>query len=164
MSPSSKESSTPVMVIVCATFQLADVNSTVAVDSEPSDWLLEATSIDTSAVGCELSTIWKVAVPPASVVVKPSTGTIVIPGASSSALVTDTSAAFKLSYLPSALLAGLVTTAKVILPSFTASSMPVTVTVCATFQLALLKVSVFLLIVPSVRSLLKRVIVTSAVG
>ncbi len=50
------------------------------------------------------------------------------------------------------------------LPSITASSTPVTVTVCAVFQSAEVKVSGVGLTVPSVGSLLLRARVTSALG
>ena len=47
----------------------------------------------TSAVGCVFSTTVKVAVPPASVVVRPDVGVTVMPAVSLSVLVTATSAA-----------------------------------------------------------------------
>ncbi len=53
---------------------------------------------------------------------------------------------------------------KAMLPSSSASLTPVTVTVCATFQLALVKANDEVLTVPSVVSLLLIEIVTSAVG
>ena len=59
----------------------------------PSVVSLELRPIVTSAVGCEFSTTVKVAVPPASVVVRPEVGVTVIPAVSSSVLVTGTSIA-----------------------------------------------------------------------
>jgi hypothetical protein len=46
----------------------------------------------TSAVGCVVRTTAKIAVPPASVVVRPEVGVTVMPEVSLSVLVTDTSA------------------------------------------------------------------------
>ena len=53
----------------------------------------ELRPIVTSAVGCELSTTVNVAVPPASVVIRPEVGVTVMPAVSLSVLVTATSAA-----------------------------------------------------------------------
>ena len=66
--PSTMVSFKPVTVTVCATFQLADVNVSAVVLRETSSALVGA-EIDmvTSAVGASLSTIVKVAEPPASV-------------------------------------------------------------------------------------------------
>src|SRR5204862_2667537 len=63
---SSTELSTPVTVTVCATFQLAVVNVKLAGATVPSAGLLELNAMVTSAVGCEVRTTVKVAVPPAS--------------------------------------------------------------------------------------------------
>ena len=57
----------------------------------PSVVSLELSPIVTSAVGCELSTTVNVAVPPASVVVRPEVGVTVMPTVSLSVLVTATS-------------------------------------------------------------------------
>src|SRR5437762_13920071 len=108
MSLSSRKSLTPVMVMVWVTFQLAAVKTTLLAEIVPSAVLLECRLIVTFAVGWELRMIWKVAVPPASLVISPPMGTTVMPGASSSALVTDTSAASMLLYWMSALLEGAV--------------------------------------------------------
>ena len=62
------------------------------------------------------------------------------------------------------LLAGAVTIEYAISPSVTASFAPVTVTVCGTFQLAEVKTSWLVEIVPSVVSLDERSMVTFAVG
>ena len=59
-------------------------------------WTLRA--IVTSAVGWEFRTTVKVAVPPASVVVRPEVGLTVMPAVSLSMLVTETSAALRPSY------------------------------------------------------------------
>ena len=59
----------------------------------PSVGSLELSAMVTSAVGCDVRTIVKVAVPPASVVVRPVVGVTVMPAASLSVLVTATSAA-----------------------------------------------------------------------
>ena len=59
----------------------------------PSVVSFELTPIVTSAVGCEFSTTVNVAVPPASVVVRPDVGVTVMPAVSLSVLVTDTSVA-----------------------------------------------------------------------
>ena len=86
-------SETPVTVIVCGVFQLALVKVTLAALTVPSVGSFEIKPIVTSAVGCEFSTTVKVAVPPASVVVKPDVGVTVMPAVSLSVLVTDTSLA-----------------------------------------------------------------------
>ena len=84
---------TPVTVIVCGVFQLAVVKVTLAALTVPSVVSFELTPIVTFAVGCEFSTIVNVAVPPASVVVRPDVGVTVMPAVSLSVLVTDTSLA-----------------------------------------------------------------------
>ena len=93
MSPSSRKSLTPVTVTVCGVFQFAFVKVTLAGLTVPSTVLLELRPIVTSAVGCEFSTTVKVAVPPASVVVRPEVGVTVMPAVSLSVLVTETSLA-----------------------------------------------------------------------
>src|SRR5262245_3107418 len=77
-SRSSMESSTPVTVMVFGVSQLADVNVTEA-GTVPSDGSELARGIVTSAVGWLFRTAVKVAVPPASVVVRPEVGVIVTP-------------------------------------------------------------------------------------
>ena len=72
MSPSSRASSTPVTVTVCATFQFPLVKMRLAGLTVPSVGLLELRAIVTSAVGSVVSTTVNVAVPPASVVVRPA--------------------------------------------------------------------------------------------
>ena len=57
----------------------------------PSVVSLELRPMVTSAVGCDVSTTVNVAVPPASVVVRPEVGVTVMPAASLSVLVTETS-------------------------------------------------------------------------
>ena len=80
----------PVIVTVCATFQLAGVNVSVFVETVPS---VASVVMVTSAVGSLLSTTSNVAVPPASVVTRPLVGVTVMPAVSLSVLVTETSAA-----------------------------------------------------------------------
>src|SRR5260370_1432787 len=80
---------------VWAVFQLAEVNVRLAGDTVPSAVLLDDRPMVTFAVGCELRTTVNVAVPPASVVIKPEVGVTVIPAVSSSLLVAETSAAFR---------------------------------------------------------------------
>ena len=85
-------SSTPVTVTVCATFQSAAVNVTLAGETVPSDVSSLVSAIATSAVGLLPRTTVNVALPPASVVTKPLSGDTVIPAASSSEFETATSA------------------------------------------------------------------------
>ena len=92
MVPSSRVSSTPVTVTVCAVFQLAAVKVRLAGATVPSPVSLEVRAMVTSAVGWALSTTVKVAVPAASVV-GPEIVLTVMPEASSSVLVTLTSPA-----------------------------------------------------------------------
>ena len=68
MLPSSRKSSTPVTVTVCAVFQFAVVNVSDAGETVPSVASLELSAVLTFAVGCAVSTTVNVAVPPASVV------------------------------------------------------------------------------------------------
>ena len=84
---------TPVTVTVCGIFQLAGVNVRLAGSTVPSAVSVELSAIVTSAVGCDVRTTVYVAVPPASVVVRPKVGETVMPVASLSVLVTRTSAA-----------------------------------------------------------------------
>ena len=60
-------------------FQFAVVNVRLAGPTVPSVVSLELSAIVTSAVGCVFSTTVNVAVPPASVVVRPAVGVTVIP-------------------------------------------------------------------------------------
>ena len=78
-------------VTVCAMFQLATVKVRLAGVAVPSVVSLLDRAMLTSALGWLLSTTVKLAVPPASVVVRPLVGTTVMPALSSSVLVTDTS-------------------------------------------------------------------------
>ena len=75
-------------VTVCGTFQLAAVKVRLAGATVPSVVSLEVRPMVTSAVGWVLSTTVKVAVPPASVVVRPEVGVTVMPAVSLSVLVT----------------------------------------------------------------------------
>ena len=61
-------------------------------DAVPSVESLLNTAIVTSAEGCESSTTVNVAIPPASVVIRPAAGVTVTPTVSFSAFVTETSA------------------------------------------------------------------------
>src|ERR1051325_9344184 len=97
MLPSWTWSSTPVTVTVWATFQLAVLNVRLAVETVPSAGLLLATGIATLAVGWLLRRTVKLAVPPASVVTRPVVGVTVMPAASLSVFVTDTSAGLLLA-------------------------------------------------------------------
>ena len=90
MSPSSTTSLTPVTVTVRGVFQLAAVNVRLDTLTVPSVVSLELRPIVTSAVGCDVNTTVNVAVPPASVVVRPKVGVTVMPAASLSVLVTET--------------------------------------------------------------------------
>src|SRR5258708_9264690 len=96
MLPSTIGSSTPVTVTVCAVFQFAVVNVTLAGATVPSVRSFDDNPIVTFAVGWLVRTTVNVAVPPASVVVSPDVGVTVIPATSLSVLATDTSAAFRL--------------------------------------------------------------------
>ncbi len=96
MLPSSITSSTPVTVTVCATFQFAVVNVTLAGATVPSVRSFDDNPTVTFAVGCVFKTTVNVAAPPTSVVVSPAGGVTVIPATSLSVFVTDTSAAFRL--------------------------------------------------------------------
>ena len=84
--------------MVSGVFQFAPVNFTTPANptlsglTVPSVGSLELSAMVTSAVGWLVRTIVKVAVPPASVVVRPEVGVTVMPAASLSVLVTATSA------------------------------------------------------------------------
>src|SRR4051812_6092837 len=107
--PSGAESSTPVTVTVCATFQLAAVNVTDAGATVPSARLVELSGIVTFATGWLVSTIVNVAVPPASVVTRPLVGVTFTPATSSSVVATETSATARALKAGSALLVAPVT-------------------------------------------------------
>ena len=79
------------MVTVWGAFQLVVVKATLAGLTVPSEVSELLRAIVTPLVGSEFSTIVNVACPPASVVVRPDTGSTVIPALSSSVLVTETS-------------------------------------------------------------------------
>jgi hypothetical protein len=80
-------------VTVWGVFQLADVKVKLGLSTVPSAVLSEVIPMLTSAVGWLFRTTVKVAVPPASVVVKPLVGVTVMPLLSLSVLVTATSLA-----------------------------------------------------------------------
>ena len=102
MSPSSTSSFTPVTATGCATLQLPLVKTSGVAETVPSVTSLDATEIDTSAVGSESSTMVKVSSPvPASVVIRPAVCDTVTPAVSLSTLVTLTSSGSTLSYVPS---------------------------------------------------------------
>ncbi len=86
-SPSSTSSSTPVTVTVWAVSQFADVKTTSAGLTVPSDVSELVRVTVTVAVGWELRTTVKLAVPPASVVTKPDVGLTVTPALSLSLIV-----------------------------------------------------------------------------
>ena len=75
--------------------QFAAVKVTLAGETVPSLVSLELRPIVTSAVGWVFRTTVNVAVPPASVVVRPLVGLTVIPAVSLSMLLTGTSAGFR---------------------------------------------------------------------
>src|SRR6185369_9318307 len=164
MSPSSTRSSTPVTVTVCGTFQSAAVNVRFAAETLPSVVSLEATGMTTSTVGWLVRTTVKLAVPPASVVPRPATGVTVMPASSLSALVTATSAGSIVAKIGSAEAGAPTATLYAMSPSSTASSAPVTMTVCGVFQSAAVNVRLVAETVPSVVSLEATGITTSAVG
>jgi hypothetical protein len=91
-------------------FQLTVVKVTLFGETLPSVGSLLESGIVTVAVGCLFSTMVNVAVPPASVVVKPEVGVTVTPAASLSVFETATSAALAPLYAASALVAVPVTT------------------------------------------------------
>ena len=71
------------------------MNVRLEVETVPSPVLPEEIPMVTLAVGLEVRTSVNVAVPPASVVVKPEVGDTVMPAVSSSVLVSETSDALK---------------------------------------------------------------------
>ena len=73
-----------VTVTVCGPFQSPGVKVRLTGETVPSPVSLEESPMVTSAVGWLLSTTVNVAVPPASVVVRPEVGVTVIPAVSSS--------------------------------------------------------------------------------
>src|SRR5437762_8351730 len=148
-SPSSISSFTPVTVTPCATFQFAGVNATDGTEIVPSPGLLLERPIVTFASGWLVSTSVKFAVPPASVVTSPLVGETLIDAVSLSRFVSATSAGSRPLYFGSVLVAGALTALYALSPSSTASSTPVTVIVCGTFQSLFLNVSVVAGMVPS---------------
>ncbi len=70
------------------------MNARLGLETVPSAGLLLETGIVTLAVGWLFNCTVKLAVPPASVVTSPATGVTVMPAASLSVFVTDTSAGF----------------------------------------------------------------------
>ena len=92
MLPSWTASSTPVTVTVRLTFQFAEVNVSEVGAAVPSFVLSLATAMTTSDDGRLVKRTVNVAVPPASVVIRPATGVTVAPAMSSSLFVTATSA------------------------------------------------------------------------
>ena len=91
MGPSATLSSAPVTVTACGAFQVAAVKVTLAGATVPSPVSLELRSIVTSAEGWDVSTTANVAVPPASVVVRPAVGETTMRATSLSRLLTATS-------------------------------------------------------------------------
>ena len=142
-SPSSTESSTPVMVTVWVAFQLALVNVNVDGDTVASPVSAEATVSTTSEVGWPSSTTVNVAVEPDSVTVA-AVPDRVYPAVSSSSVV---AAVTVWSAMPSKALSLLSSSTAIVTmvfwsPSSTESSTPVMVTVWVAFQLALVNVNV----------------------
>jgi len=134
-SPSTTPSFTPVTDTVCGVFQFAVVNVTLAGETVPSLVSLDVKPIVTSAVGWLVRTIVNVSVPPPSVVVRPLVGSTVIPAVSLSEIWTVT-AKMEIPWYCGSLLAALWLIVPACVPSATASSTAVTVTVWATFQSA----------------------------
>ena len=85
-SPTAGLSSTPVTIIVCATFQLLGVNITLLTAIVPSPVLSLLKAIVTSDVGCEVNTMVNDPVPPSSLVMLSVTNTVA-PATSSSVIV-----------------------------------------------------------------------------
>ncbi len=79
-------------VTVCAVLQLAAVKVRLAGETVPSPVSLLTIGSVTLAVGWLVNTTVKLAVPPASVVIRPLVGLTVMSALSSSTLVTSTSA------------------------------------------------------------------------
>src|SRR6186713_2797034 len=94
-SPSSTASSTPVTVTVCAIFQVVAVKVSEAGDTVASAIFDDASGTVTSSVGCEVSTIVKVADGPAASVTTSGPPETVIPAVSSSVVVTPTAGGVK---------------------------------------------------------------------
>src|SRR6187431_2496032 len=91
-SPSSTASLTPVTGTVCAMFQVVAVKVSEAGDTVASAMFDDASGTVTSPVGCEVSTIVKVAVEPAASVTTSGPPETVTPAVSSSMVVTLTGA------------------------------------------------------------------------
>ena len=164
--PSISLSSTPVTVTVCVEFQLLLVKVRLEALSVASPISPEVTAITTSLEGCAVKTTVKVSVPPASVTdVLPPVSVTVKPAESLSVIVAVTvwsARESKLSSLEPSFTASVI----VVLcdPSIPFSSTPVTVTVCAVFQLLLVKVKLEALTVASPVSPEVTVITTSLEG
>src|SRR5438093_1047893 len=90
-----RKTATPVTVTIWAKFKLAAVKVRLEVETVPSAVLLEDRPRVTAAVGWLVRTTLNVAVPPASVVVRPAVGVTVNPAVSLSWLVTETSAGLR---------------------------------------------------------------------
>src|SRR5262249_10344538 len=103
MPPSSIQSLTPVIVTVCAIFQLAAVKVTDATFVVPSTVLLFLFPIITPATRWSVNFPYTTLFRSASVVTNPKIGVTLIPAVSSSKLVALTSAASRLLYLMSLL-------------------------------------------------------------
>ena len=101
MLPSTKLSSRPVTVTVCAMFQLPSVKVSSVVDSVASELSLTVSAIVTLALGASVSTTLNCAVAPASLVTRPLVGVTTMPP--SKTLVTVTAiACVSVPPLPSA--------------------------------------------------------------
>ena len=152
-------------VTVCGTFQFAAVNVTLAGETVPSVVSLDESGIVTSAVGCEVSTTVKVTDVPASEVEVPLGAPTVIP-ADVVVRVRDARSAGSTPVVAArpSLGADQLDRVRRRRRRPRASSTPVTVTVCATFQFAVVNVTLAGETVPSVVSLLESATTTSAVG
>ena len=141
MLPSAIASSTPLTTMVWGVFQVEFVKVTDEGETVPSERSSEASEMVTFAEGCEVRTIVKFAVPPASVVTKPLEGETVTPATLLSILVTETLEGLIPLYKPSLLVACAVIMLYKILPSTIISLNPVTVTICGVFQFAAVKIT-----------------------
>ena len=89
MLPSAAVSLTPVTTTVCGVAQFDGVKVRLLTETVPSVVSLEETAIVTSAAGAASRKTWKLAVPPASVVMRPPGGTTAMPGRRSASAVTS---------------------------------------------------------------------------
>ena len=141
-SPSSIESSTPVTVTVCGTFQFDDVKTSRVVSGSASSGRSVVMTISTSVAGAVFSTTVNVSLVPDSATAVPPSDSVTINPSVSSTVETATSCSGRPMKFGSELSRSTDRTSfDVTVPSITASATPVTVTVCGTFQFAGVNVS-----------------------